>query len=118
MTELRPYSVAVVLADGDGSALLSVVSALHRRGVEVLDAELTRSAAGRRSFTATFVATCRQARTVEGSLRNLVHVIRAEVSEAADRSHDTTAGGPVTLSRTPTRSHRVRRRRRSGPVAG
>ncbi len=91
MTELGPYSVAVVLADGDSSALLSVVSMLHRRGVDVLEAELTRPAADRRFFTATFTATWRQARTVEASLRNLVHAVSVELSQPAHRSHDTAA---------------------------
>lgn len=88
MTEMRPYSVVVVLAGSNSSALLSVVSTLHRRRVEVLDAELTPPAAGRRSFTATFLATWRQARTVEASLRNLVDAVGVEMSESADDRDD------------------------------
>jgi acetolactate synthase regulatory subunit len=84
MTEMRPYSVAVALIARDSSTLLSLVSTLHRRGVDVLSAELTRPTAGRRAFTATFHASWRQARTVEASLRNLVDVVGVEMCEAAD----------------------------------
>lgn len=88
MTEVRPYSVAVTLAGSDGSALLSVVSTLHRRGVDVLNVELTRPTAGRRAFTATFHATWRQAGTTEASLRNLVDVVGVEMREAANDRGD------------------------------
>jgi hypothetical protein len=84
MTELRTYSVAVALTGRDSSALLSLVSTLHRRGVDVLDAELTRPFANSRAFTATFHATLRQARIVEASLRNLIDVVGVEMCEPAD----------------------------------
>lgn len=82
MTGLQPFSVAVDLTGRNSSALLSLVSTLHRRGVDVLSAELTRPTADRRTFTATFHATERQARAVEASLRNLVDVVGVEMCEA------------------------------------
>jgi acetolactate synthase regulatory subunit len=80
----RPYSVAVALAGDDASTFLRIVATLHRRGVPVVEAALSRPTADRRAFAATFVATGRQARVVAASLRRLVDVVGVELSEAAD----------------------------------
>jgi len=76
---LRPYSVTVTVCGGDQSVLLALVSALHRRQVEVLTVGLTERVADRRQFKATIMTTARQARTVEATLDNLIPVTEAEV---------------------------------------
>ena len=73
------YSVVVELSGDDRSILLALASALHRRGVDVVDARLAMSGEDHRRFEATIVATARQAGTVEATLMNLVHVTRARV---------------------------------------
>jgi hypothetical protein len=118
VTEVRPYSVVVALAGGDSSALLSLVSTLHRRRVDVLDAELTRPDAGRRVFAATFLATSRQARTVEASLRNLVDTVDVEMCEAADDRREKESPTPTQSGSGRDRSRPVRWRLRSEAVAG
>lgn len=89
MSAGRTYSVAVTVAGGDGSALLRLVATLHRRGVELLRAELDRPGADRQHFAATFTASPQKARLVAVSLRNLVDVVGVQLSEA---------GGPVSIS--------------------
>jgi hypothetical protein len=123
VSDVRPYSVMVVLIEGDSSALLSVVSTLHRRGVDVLEAELTRPSAGRRAFTATFLATWKQAGTVEASLRNLVHVVHVELTQPAPVTHAAhrlaaEVATPIRCGPMPDRSRPGRSPRRSGPMAG
>ncbi|MET0929238.1 MAG: hypothetical protein ABWX74_06955 [Aeromicrobium sp.] len=85
----RPWSqlfaVTVALtADGSRADLLSVASVLHRRGVEVVEAELGRPAHGRRVFSATFAATPQQAATVLRTFEGLVDVVDASLFEALD----------------------------------
>ena len=77
---LALYSVEVALHDPDSATLLSVVSALHRRHVDVRDARLTRPADDRAWFEATVLTTARQARTVEATLRNLVQAGHVRVA--------------------------------------
>lgn len=97
MTALQQFSVTVDLTGRNRSALLSLVSTLHRRSVDVLSAELTRATNDGRAFTATFHATSRQARTLEASLRNLVDVVGVEMCETADLAlTPATSGGPMT----------------------
>jgi len=82
----RRYWVSVSLARGDDAALLTLASALHRRGVSVLAAELTYPVEDHRTFEALIVATPRQARTVEATLRGLVPVTGATVVTDDDLS--------------------------------
>jgi glucose-6-phosphate dehydrogenase assembly protein OpcA len=74
------HRVAVTLARRDRATFLSLVSMLHRRGVEVFEAELR--TAPDAYFTATFLATSAQATTVVASLRNLIDVMDAELTGA------------------------------------
>lgn len=74
------YCIQVTLAHSDRSTLLSLVSTLHRRGVNVLAAELSTPDKRRGTFAAQFAATPRQASTAASSLRNLVDVLTVEVS--------------------------------------
>lgn len=78
-----PYRLRVSLAETDRSTLLSLVAALHRRGVDVRTAALVRATDGSAEFTADFAATFRQAATVAASLRNLIAVLDAELSSPA-----------------------------------
>lgn len=84
MTDRRLYVVNASVAAGDDSAvLLSLASVLHRRGVHPHSVELSRAVRGRRTFTAAFSATSRQAATLRASLDNLVHVCQVALEEAA-----------------------------------
>jgi hypothetical protein len=78
--EAGPHRVTVTLAQRDRSTFLSLVSMLHRRGVDVLEAEL--HTATDAYFTATFLATPAHAMTVVASLRNLIDVMDAELTGA------------------------------------
>ena len=79
------YAVSVAAqSDGSRSDLLSMAAVLHRRGVEVVDAEYPRRSNGRRVFSATFRATPSQATTVLRSFENLVDVVDAVLFEALD----------------------------------
>lgn len=71
------------LAHRDRSTLLSLVSMLHRRGVDVVEAELHAVTDHHAWFAATFLATPSHATTVVASLRNLVDVLDAELSTKA-----------------------------------
>ena len=82
--ETTAYAVTVEVVGGDQSTLLSLASVLHRRGVDVLAAELSRPVGGRRTFTATLAATTRQVDTVAATLRNLVPVMAVEVVPAGE----------------------------------
>ncbi len=92
-TDQTIFSVVASLHSGDRSTLLGLASALHRRGVDVLTAELTCPVEARRTFEATILATARQAETVEATLRNLVHV--AEVRVVASSALMAVAGGAI-----------------------
>lgn len=78
--EAGPHRVTVTLAQRDRSTFLSLVSMLHRRGADVLEAEL--HTATDSYFTATFLATPAHATTVVASLRNLIDVMDAELTGA------------------------------------
>jgi hypothetical protein len=81
----RLYVVTVaVTTDGARSGLLGLASVLHRRGVDVLEAELARPSHGRRVFNATFGATPQRAATVLRTYENLVDVVDAALFEALD----------------------------------
>lgn len=72
------------MAQHDRATFLAMVSTLHRRGVEVLSAELRPTNGGSPAFTATFVATSTHAATVAASLRNRVDVADAVLSAPAE----------------------------------
>lgn len=80
----REYAVSVALEGGDHALLLSLVSMLHRRGVEVLEADLSRPTEGRRVFNASVSATASQARTLAASLRGVIHVVDVSLYDADD----------------------------------
>lgn len=74
------FSVAVALHSRDRSTLLALASVLHRRAVDVLDAQLTWVTEDTRAFEATISGTARQAATVERTMRNLVFVTDVHVA--------------------------------------
>ncbi len=79
------FVVTVAMTSGGARAdLLQMASTLHRRGAEVVEAELSKPAHGRRVFSATFRATPRQAQTVLRSMEGLVDVVDAGLFEALD----------------------------------
>lgn len=81
----RPFVVTVALtADGARSDLLALATVLHQRAVDVIEADFSRPAHGRRVFSATFHATSQQARTLHKSFENLIDVIDAALFEALD----------------------------------
>lgn len=81
----RSFAITVaVLAAGDRGDLLALASVLHRRRVEVVEAELARPAHGRRVFSATFIAEPERAATVLRTYEGLVDVIDASLYEALD----------------------------------
>jgi hypothetical protein len=96
MADPRFYVVTVAMwAGGARSNLLSMASVLHRRGVEVVEAEMARPAHDRQVFSATFSADARQAETVLRTFENLVDVTDASLFEALDSReprHDPVAG--------------------------
>lgn len=79
------FAVTVAVAsEGARSDLLAMASVLHRRGVKVVEAELTKPAHGRRIFNATFDATPARAETVLKSFQNMVDVLDAALFAAVD----------------------------------
>jgi hypothetical protein len=87
MTGARPYAVTVTLRDQEStSALLSLVSVLHRRAVAIGQAELSPASQGRHVFSATFTATDHQAATVRASLDNLIDVLEVVLGQAIEAS--------------------------------
>jgi hypothetical protein len=81
----RVYSVTVALIDdGDHDGLLVLASVLHRRGVRVAEAKLTRAAHGRQVFDASFSTTPRMAASVLATLQNQVKVLDAVLFEVLD----------------------------------
>jgi len=79
------FVLTVALVPGGARAdLLGLASVLHRRGVDVVEAELARPAHERRIFSATFRSTTRQAETVLRSMQGLVDVLDATLFQALD----------------------------------
>ena len=75
------FAVTVAVAsEGSRSDLLAMASVLHRRGVKVVEAELTKPAHGRRIFNATPA----QAEMVLKSFQNMIDVLDAALFEAVD----------------------------------
>lgn len=92
------FVVTVALVPGGARAdLLAMASALHRRGVEVIEAELSRPGRDRRVFSATFRSTDRQAETVLRSLEGLVDVVDATLYAALDIRGVPLGDAPVEL---------------------
>jgi acetolactate synthase regulatory subunit len=98
------YSVAVALSGQDAATLLRLVTVLHRRGVHVVEAELGQPTQRRAAFTATFLATARQALVVAASLRNLIEVLGVELCEAPNEAENVVPIGPSWQSRGPRTS--------------
>lgn len=85
MTARRLFVVTVALtATGARADLLTMASVLHRRGVDVVEAELSRPAHDRRVFSAMFAATSQQASTVGRTFEGLVDVVDVSLFEAMD----------------------------------
>jgi hypothetical protein len=85
LTEPGVFAINVELAADRSADLLAMASVLHRRGVDVLEAQLSRPVGGRRVFTASFVApSARQANTVARTFEGRVDVL--EVHLLADLS--------------------------------
>ncbi len=85
MTTPRLFAVTVALtADGARADLMAMAAVLHRRGVEVVEAEFGRPSHSRRVFSATFVATSQQAWTVQKTYEGLVDVVDTSLFEALD----------------------------------
>jgi hypothetical protein len=76
------HRVRVELVIRERATLLTLASVLHRRGVEVLAAEMSSSEHGAR-FVARFRGTAAQATTVRKTLSNLVDVSHAVLEEPA-----------------------------------
>lgn len=85
MTSASLFAITLALdPEGSRSDLLALASVLHRRGVDVLEAELARPTNGRRVFHATFKAKPAHANTVLRTFENLVDVLDAVLFEAFD----------------------------------
>ncbi len=82
-TRLFVVTVALV-ADGDRADLLAMASVLHRRGVEVVEADMSRPSHGRRVFSSTFRAERHHAETVLRTFESVVDVVDASLFEALD----------------------------------
>jgi hypothetical protein len=95
--EVRLFAVTVAMTTSDSrSDLLVMASVLHRRAVNVVEAELSTPSQGRRVFSATFQATPQKALTVLNSLKARVDVVDAELCAAADSRSDWTAPAATT----------------------
>jgi len=85
VTVQQLFAVAVKMtADGARADLMGMASVLHRRGIDVLEAELTRPTCGLRMFTALFFSSPQQASTVLRTLESLVDVLDASLLEVSD----------------------------------
>ncbi|GAA3512978.1 hypothetical protein GCM10022234_04580 [Aeromicrobium panaciterrae] len=92
------FVVTVAMVPGGARAnLLSMASVLHRRGVDVVEAELSRPGHDRRVFSATFRSTARQAETVLRTLEGLVDVVDATLYAALDVRGVAVADAPAEL---------------------
>ena len=90
------FVVTVAMVPGGARAdLLSMASVLHRRDVEIVEAELSRPGHDRRVFSATFRSTARQAETVLRTLEGLVDVVDATLYAALDVRGVAVADAPV-----------------------
>lgn len=76
------HRLEVRLATYDRSTLLSLVSILHRRAVDIVSATLD-TASGAPVFTVVFEAPQARAATVTASMNNLVDVLDAQLSSPA-----------------------------------
>lgn len=78
----RLFRILVTLQDyGDRRTLSRLASVFGRRGLEVLDAELSRTSHGTRTFSASFIASPARANTLARTFLGLVHVAGTELSD-------------------------------------
>jgi hypothetical protein len=78
MTQRQTFRITVTLVAGGARAdLMAMASVMSRRGVSVLDAELTWPSDGRRLFRATFRACPSRAETVLETFRNQIDALGA-----------------------------------------
>lgn len=81
----RAYVVTVsVTANDHGADLLTIASVLHRRGVQVVEADLARPVDGLRIFSATIITDPARAWTVLRTLENRIDILEADLFEALD----------------------------------
>lgn len=98
MSQERRIVIAVTLRESRDHAQLSrLASIFGRRGLDVLEAELSRISQGSRLFTATVMASPRRANTLLQSFLGLVDVVSAELldhggSGAVTAPEELTAG--------------------------
>jgi hypothetical protein len=91
LTEPSVFAISVELVADPSADLLIMASVLHRRGVDVLEAQLSRPTGGRRVFTASFAARSARhatsvARTFEGRVGVLdVHLLTAPADSPYQR---------------------------------
>ena len=90
-TEANVFTLSVTLVADLSTDLLVMASVLHRRGVDVLEARLSRPVEGGRLFTASFSArsaghATTVARIVQGRVGVLEVRLRAVPSDAPKRS--------------------------------
>lgn len=79
------YVITVAIVEGAArDPLLTGATTLHRRGVSLVEAELSRPTNGRHILSATFNAHERQAQTVLRTFANQVEVLDAELFQAFD----------------------------------
>jgi hypothetical protein len=88
LIEPNVFAISVELAADPSADLLVMASVLHRRGVEVLEAQLSRPTGGRRLFTASFAARSgRHATSVARTFQARVGVLDAHLLTAPPDSH-------------------------------
>lgn len=79
----RLFRILVTLQDcGDRRTLSRLASVFGRRGLEVLDAELSPTSHGTRTFSASFIASPARATTLGRTFLGLAHVVGTELSDA------------------------------------
>ncbi|MGE0776975.1 hypothetical protein [Mycolicibacterium sp.] len=66
-----------------GSGLSAVAAVLHRRGVDVIDASLSRAVDGRRRFSVSVAADSVRAHTLAATFQNLIDVIDVSIVDPA-----------------------------------
>jgi hypothetical protein len=80
-SDVERFSISVTYGPTDNrGVLLKLVSALHRRGIEPLTANLADSGSGQGCFRAAFAATPSRARTAAETLRNVVGVTEVDIT--------------------------------------
>lgn len=89
LTKPAVFAICVELAADPSADLLIMASVLHRRGVDVLEAQLSRPSGGSRVFSATFAAPSeRQAATVARTFQGRIGVLDVRLLAAPAETHD------------------------------